>query len=467
MADEAKDTTTKLTVFVLPAGETEGIAFEDVDSVSFISGDSDGEPPITGRGVFVNPDKVSVIVVEKEGEEPEEEEPEEEPEAEAEEEEEKRRARSPRRRSPTKRSPRTSRRRSLPPGASPGPSRSRSRRRSPSRRSNHAAGADARRPNQGAHSTAADPGAVRGRPSPRQADPGGVMRRTPAWSPPRRPLTPVGGRRSFGYRPAMPDSDPAPAFTLAAADRLLASVAAQWQAMDWVEHDAWLAYDDEHEQFDRVDQFLSRLMYAAWHADRGQPVGEPRPQAVEGPQARAAARARRGRPPDRRRRRAHAAELRGLPGRRRVVSAMCPGELDALRWTDLDFTPGAEAIRVERRWNVKVRKITAPKHGSVRTVAFVEPLHARLLALRRESEWAFTTVRGGHYTPSSRGPPLEPRARADRSRQHLAVRGDPSLLRLVRAQRARAARPRRGAPARPRRRRDARARAPTGTPTRR
>lgn len=81
-------------------------------------------------------------------------------------------------------------------------------------------------------------------------------------------------------------------------------------------------------------------------------------------------------------------------------SAARPGELDALLWTDLDFDAGT--IRVERQWNVKVRKITAPKHGSRRTIAMTANLGARLLELPRESEYVFTTIRGGHYTPSSR-----------------------------------------------------------------
>ncbi|WP_037499248.1 tyrosine-type recombinase/integrase [Solirubrobacter soli] len=83
-------------------------------------------------------------------------------------------------------------------------------------------------------------------------------------------------------------------------------------------------------------------------------------------------------------------------------SAMRPGELDALTWDDLDFTPGAETIRVERQWNVKAKKITPPKHGSAGTIAMVEPLRDRLLALPRESEWVFTTLRGHHYVPSTR-----------------------------------------------------------------
>jgi integrase len=85
-----------------------------------------------------------------------------------------------------------------------------------------------------------------------------------------------------------------------------------------------------------------------------------------------------------------------------VYSAMRPGELDALRATDLDFTPGAETIRVERQWNAEAGKLTPPKHDSRRTIALVEPLHARLLDLPRESEWLFTTMRGHHYVPSTR-----------------------------------------------------------------
>jgi integrase len=83
-----------------------------------------------------------------------------------------------------------------------------------------------------------------------------------------------------------------------------------------------------------------------------------------------------------------------------VWSAARPGELDALRWTDLDFQAGE--IRIERQWNVKTSTITTPKHGSSSTIAMTEPVKDHLLQLPRESEWTFTTIRGGHYTPSSR-----------------------------------------------------------------
>jgi integrase len=79
-----------------------------------------------------------------------------------------------------------------------------------------------------------------------------------------------------------------------------------------------------------------------------------------------------------------------------------PGELDALQWSDLDFTPGAETIRIERQWNAKARKITLPKHRVKRTIAMTPRARDRLLRLPRESEWVFTTLRGTHYTPSSR-----------------------------------------------------------------
>jgi integrase len=79
-----------------------------------------------------------------------------------------------------------------------------------------------------------------------------------------------------------------------------------------------------------------------------------------------------------------------------------PGELDALRWPELDFTPDAETISIEWQWNVKVRKLTRPKHGVTRVITMTPRARERLLALPRESEWVFTTLRGNHYTPSSR-----------------------------------------------------------------
>jgi integrase len=81
-------------------------------------------------------------------------------------------------------------------------------------------------------------------------------------------------------------------------------------------------------------------------------------------------------------------------------SAARPGELDALQWCDLDFQ--AETIRIDRQWNTKLGKLTPPKHGKRRTIAMTEPVRERLLELPHESEWAFTTLRRHHYTPSTR-----------------------------------------------------------------
>jgi integrase len=79
-----------------------------------------------------------------------------------------------------------------------------------------------------------------------------------------------------------------------------------------------------------------------------------------------------------------------------------PGELDALRWDDVDFTPGREVILIERQWNARTGKLTLPKHGVIRSVAMTPRARERLLSLSRESEWCFTSLRGTHYTPSSR-----------------------------------------------------------------
>jgi integrase len=57
---------------------------------------------------------------------------------------------------------------------------------------------------------------------------------------------------------------------------------------------------------------------------------------------------------------------------------------------------------VDEQWNAKVRAFTPPKHGVVRTIALTDPARERLLALPRESDFAFTTLRGSHYRPSSR-----------------------------------------------------------------
>jgi integrase len=50
-------------------------------------------------------------------------------------------------------------------------------------------------------------------------------------------------------------------------------------------------------------------------------------------------------------------------------TAMRPGELDALSWSQIDFDAGLIAVDV--RWNVKTRSFTEPKYGPY-TIALVE-----------------------------------------------------------------------------------------------
>ena len=77
-----------------------------------------------------------------------------------------------------------------------------------------------------------------------------------------------------------------------------------------------------------------------------------------------------------------------------------PGEGDALRWDRLDFEAGT--MMIDQQWSAKGRRFKEPKHGSTRKLPMVPVVRDRLAELPRESEFVFTTVRGTHYTPSSR-----------------------------------------------------------------
>jgi integrase len=79
---------------------------------------------------------------------------------------------------------------------------------------------------------------------------------------------------------------------------------------------------------------------------------------------------------------------------------MRPGELDALRWSKIDFQ--AETILVDEKWCPKTKTINAPKHHHIRTIALTEPAHERMLRLPRENDFAFTTLNSTHYKPTSR-----------------------------------------------------------------
>lgn len=84
------------------------------------------------------------------------------------------------------------------------------------------------------------------------------------------------------------------------------------------------------------------------------------------------------------------------------VSAIRPGELDALRHDRVHLDTGD--IDVLEQWNAKTRTFTAPKYGPY-TAALTGRARDVLLRMKRDhadSPFVFTTLRGTHYTPSSR-----------------------------------------------------------------
>ena len=78
-----------------------------------------------------------------------------------------------------------------------------------------------------------------------------------------------------------------------------------------------------------------------------------------------------------------------------------------------------------------------PSTGSMRTIAMTPPARDRLLALPRESEWVFTTLRGTHYTPSSRSHHWNRVRCGGRDGQRRPLHRHSPSLRVVRVERAR------------------------------
>lgn len=83
------------------------------------------------------------------------------------------------------------------------------------------------------------------------------------------------------------------------------------------------------------------------------------------------------------------------------MSGFRPGELDALRPEAIDWDAGE--VRIAEQWNAKVRKFTEPKYGPY-TGALTAPARECLLRMgdRGGERFVFVTLRGNHYTPSSR-----------------------------------------------------------------
>lgn len=82
------------------------------------------------------------------------------------------------------------------------------------------------------------------------------------------------------------------------------------------------------------------------------------------------------------------------------LTAIRPSELDALAPGQIDFE--AREINVSVQWSAKVRKFTDPKYGPY-TVALVEDAERLFRPIaERGQRFMFETLRGTHYTPSSR-----------------------------------------------------------------
>lgn len=80
-------------------------------------------------------------------------------------------------------------------------------------------------------------------------------------------------------------------------------------------------------------------------------------------------------------------------------TAMRPGELDALDWPSIDFDAGE--IHVLRQWSAKTRQFSTPKYGAY-TMALVNHARTVLGRMAKDGDFVFMTLRGNHYTPSSR-----------------------------------------------------------------
>jgi integrase len=81
-------------------------------------------------------------------------------------------------------------------------------------------------------------------------------------------------------------------------------------------------------------------------------------------------------------------------------SGMRHGELDGLRWEDVDLDGGW--IEVQQQFCSKGFVFVAPKNGKTRTVPMHEPVRQALIALPRESEFVFVNGHRRHWTKGAR-----------------------------------------------------------------
>jgi integrase len=83
-----------------------------------------------------------------------------------------------------------------------------------------------------------------------------------------------------------------------------------------------------------------------------------------------------------------------------AFTGLRPGELDALRWDRIDF--GRDRIIVAEQFNAATRKFDTPKNHQRREAPLTAHARSALNDLARESKFCFVSLRGEHWTPSSR-----------------------------------------------------------------
>jgi integrase len=83
-----------------------------------------------------------------------------------------------------------------------------------------------------------------------------------------------------------------------------------------------------------------------------------------------------------------------------AFTGLRPGELDALRRARVDLV--RSRIEVVAQFDAKTRTFTSPKNGKTREAPLTPPARTAILSLRDEGEFCFTSLRGEHWTPSSR-----------------------------------------------------------------
>jgi integrase len=83
-----------------------------------------------------------------------------------------------------------------------------------------------------------------------------------------------------------------------------------------------------------------------------------------------------------------------------AFTGLRPGELDALRWERIDFD--RDRIVVAQQFSAATLKLDTPKNHLRREAPLTTHARAALQGLPREGEFCFVSLRGEHWTPSSR-----------------------------------------------------------------